>query len=245
MNEKNIIVEVKNLTKVFKNNIAVNKISFDVTKNQVFGILGPNGSGKTTTLRMMTTILSPTSGEIFIEGKDYKIDPQQIRLDIGYVPQKDALYGNLTCYENLDLFFSAYPYSDNRKNRILEVLDEVDLLDVKNRLARDLSGGMAKRLSIACAIVHKPKVVFFDEITMGLDPVARNNIWKLVRKLKDHSTVIMTTHYMDEAEELCEELIIMSSGSIIARGNPQEIVKKYHAKGLHEVITLIAKEQDV
>jgi len=239
------IVEAKNLIKVFSaGNVAVNSISFDVDKNQVFGILGPNGSGKTTTLRMLTTILDPTNGEIRIEGVDYNADPQKIRLDIGYVPQKDALYGNLTCHENVDLFFSAYPYSENRKNRIREVLEQVDLLEVKNRLAKNLSGGMAKRLSIACAIVHKPKVIFFDEITMGLDPVARNNIWSLIRKLKEHATIVMTTHYMDEAEELCDELIIMAEGAIIAEGNPKEIINKYQAKGLHEVISQISKEHN-
>lgn len=245
MNKERPVIEVKDLTKVFSSgNVAVNSISFEVQKNQVFGILGPNGSGKTTTLRMLTTILDPTRGKIKIEGKDYKSDPQSIRLDIGYVPQKDALYGNLTCWENIDLFFSAYHYADNRKNRIQEVFEEVNLWGVKDRLVKNLSGGMAKRLSIAAAIVHKPKVVFFDEITMGLDPVARNNIWTMVKNLREHSTVIMTTHYMDEAEELCDNLIIMAEGSIIARGKPVEIIKRYKAKGLHEVITQISKEQD-
>lgn len=245
MQSHNSVIEVKELTKVFAaGNVAVNSIDFAVMKNEVFGILGPNGSGKTTTLRMLTTILNPTSGDIKIEGQDYRANSQKIRLDIGYVPQKDALYGNLTCYENIDLFFAAYPYSDNRSSRIKEVLEQVNLWDVKNRLVKNLSGGMAKRLSIAAAIVHKPKVVFFDEITMGLDPVARNNIWSLIRKLKEHATVVMTTHYMDEAEELCDELIVMAEGTIIARGRPKEIIKKYQAKGLHEVITQISKEHD-
>ncbi len=239
------IVKVKDLTKIFSaGNIAVNSISFEVEQNKVFGILGPNGSGKTTTLRMLTTVLSPTSGEIFIEHHNYNTDQQKIRLDIGYVPQKDALYQNLNVYENVDIFFAAYPYEGDRKKRIREVLDDVNLWDSRKVYARRLSGGMAKRLSIAAAIVHKPKVVFFDEVTMGLDPVARGNIWELVRSLKKTSTVIMTTHYMDEAEELCDELIIMAEGSIISRGNPKEIIKKFNTKGLQDVITSIAKEHD-
>lgn len=239
------IVEVKDLTKVFSaGNIAVNSISFDVEKNSVFGILGPNGSGKTTTLRMLTTILQPTDGQIIIEGEGYKTNPQKIRLDIGYVPQKDALYQHLTVWENVDCFFAAYPYKDDRKARIKKVLEDVDLWEARGMFARRLSGGMAKRLSIAASIVHKPHVVFFDEVTMGLDPVARGNIWNLVRKLKKDSTVVMTTHYMDEAEELCDDLIIMAEGSIIARGEPTQIIKKFNAKGLQEVITKIAKEHD-
>ncbi len=230
------IVKVKNLSKHFKEKKAVNKISFEVKKNSIFGILGPNGSGKTTTLRMLTTLLAPTAGSIEIEEMNYKIAGKSIRKDIGYVPQKDALYANLTVWENIDLFFNAYKYDCNRKERIIEALKKVDLLETKNTLAKNLSGGMAKRLSIGCAIVHNPKIVFFDEVTMGLDPVARERIWDLIRELQTHTTVIMTTHYMDEAESLCDQLIIMRNGKIIAEGNPQEIIHQYNVKNLHEVM---------
>lgn len=234
-------IKVKNLSKVFGRVVAVNQIDFEVEPNKIFGILGPNGSGKTTTLRMLATILAPTSGEIIIKDLSYKDNAQNIRKKIGYVPQKDALYSSLTVWENVDLFFSAYAYEGDRKQRISQILKRVNLLEKKNVLAGGLSGGMAKRLSIACAIAHKPKVIFFDEVTMGLDPHSRQSIWSLVKELKESATVVMTTHYMDEAEKLCDELIIMKEGSIIADGAPEAILKKFKVENLDMVFAEINK----
>ncbi len=235
------IISVKNLCKTFGDKRAVDKISFDIQENTIFGILGPNGSGKTTTLRMLTTILSPTSGSIKIDCLNYYKDSQKIRYNIGYVPQADALYKNLSVWDNVDFFFSAYHYVGNHRERINEVLRDVGLYEVRKNLAKNLSGGMLKRLSIACAIAHKPKIVFFDEVTMGLDPVARQTVWDLLNNLKKSSTVVMTTHYMDEAEELCDELVIMSQGKIIDAGKPKEVIKKYEAENLHDVFVTISK----
>ncbi|MFA5158530.1 MAG: ABC transporter ATP-binding protein [Patescibacteria group bacterium] len=241
-----LIIKVDNLTKVFSaGNVAVNSISFEVLRHQVFGILGPNGSGKTTILRMLATVLEPSNGSIVIDGLDYIRDQQTIRSSIGYVPQRDALYPNLTAWENIDIFFSAYPYNGDRKKRIEKILKKVDLWDSRNIFVRRLSGGMTKRLSIAIAIVHDPRVIFFDEVTMGLDPVARSNIWGLVNKLKKHSAIVMTTHYMDEAEQLCDNLIIISGGSIIANGKPEKITHNFKAKNLHEVIVMVVKGGNV
>lgn len=236
------IIEVNNLTKVFDGNkIAVNSISFTVKKNSVFGLLGPNGSGKTTTLRMLTTILHPTSGEIKIGALAQGDAKQKIRNEIGYVPQQNALYSSLTLWENVELFFAAYTYDGDRKARIEQVLKRVDLLGEKDTLAGNLSGGMAKRLSVACAIAHKPKIIFCDEVTMGLDPNSRYAIWDLIRELKKTSTVVLTTHYMDEAQKLCDELIILREGAIIATGSPNSILKQFKATNLDEVFEEISR----
>ncbi|MFA7244041.1 MAG: ABC transporter ATP-binding protein [Patescibacteria group bacterium] len=235
----NTVIKTSGLTKIFGTKKVVSGISFEVLKNTIFGILGPNGSGKTTTLRMLATILSPTSGSIEIEGLDYINNAQEIRQNIGYVPQKDALYLNLSVWENVDFFFSAYKYDGNRNERISETLKMVDLLGSKAKLVKNLSGGMAKRLSIACAIVHKPQILFFDEATMGLDPVAREKIWQLTFELKKTATIITTTHYMDEAQTLCDQLIILREGKIIIEGSPEQIIARHRAKNLQEVLANI------
>lgn len=238
------ILEVIDLVKIFDNKVAVNKVNFEVEKNSVFGLLGPNGSGKTTTLRLILTSLTPNSGSIRINDFPYNGKHEhKIKHIIGYVPQKDALYPDLTIKENIDLFFSAYSYQGDRKKRIEEVVKLVNLTAEKDKLCRNLSGGMLKRASIACALVHKPEIILFDEVTVGLDPQSRYQIWDLVRMLKKDSTVIMTTHYMDEAEELCDEIIIMDNGNLYETGSPKELVLKHNAKDLNEAMLKISKQK--
>jgi len=241
-----ITLEVENLVKRFGKKFAVNSISFSVGENCVFGLLGPNGSGKTTTLRLLATTLEKTSGKIKIGKSLYnRKNENKIRHMIGYVPQRDALYPDLTVWENIDLFSSAYSYKTDRIKRIDEVLDQVNLNDFKNILCRDLSGGMAKRVSIACALVHSPSIILFDEITVGLDPQSRYQIWSLVRQLKKHATVIMTTHYMDEAAELCDEIVIMQSGKICAAGTPKELISKFKVENLDDVMLMASEIKNV
>jgi len=241
------IISVSNLTKVFGGKtVAVNEISFEIEKNTIFGLIGPNGSGKTTTQRMLTTILQPTSGTIKYKNHDLENgDINNIRRIIGYVPQGESLYGDLTIGENLDIFSRPFGLSNNkRQQRFDELLEKLKLKDRKNDLVKNLSGGLIKRVSIAVSLVHEPEVLFFDEITNGLDSTTRIHIWQLLKDLKKTSTIIFTTHYLDEAENLCDKIAIMFEGKILELDEPQTIIKKYKSKNLNEVMSqIISKEQ--
>jgi len=240
------VIEVKNLSKIFNNNtVAVNGISFDVRENEVFGLIGPNGSGKTTIQRMLATILEPTSGIIRYYGKELsETDANRIREVIGYVPQGACLYGDLTVAENLDIFSKPYRLENSQRiKNISNLIKNLGLEERKNTLVKNLSGGLAKRASIAIALVHEPKILFLDEATMGLDPNSRYEIWKLTEDLKKKTTIVFTTHYMDEAEKLCDRLAILSQGKILELDLPQKILSKYQAKNLNEVIAQIIKKE--
>jgi len=235
------IIEVKKLKKYFGRTRAVDDISFAVEKGEIFGFLGPNGSGKTTTLRMLSTILKPTAGEIKILEKNIKDDIHKIKSEIGYIPQKESLYMDLTVRENLEFFNMGYNLADDLlKKKIEEVLGILELTDKSDTLARTLSGGYLKRLSIAVELVHNPQILICDEITIGLDPVLRHNIWEVLKKLKKHSTIIFTTHYLEEAEELCDRVALMSGGRILCIGKPREIADSFKAKNLNHVFAKLA-----
>jgi len=241
------IIKVENLTKIFNHKtVAVSDVSFEIEKNTIFGLIGPNGSGKTTTQRMLTTILRPTSGIVKYKNHDLENgNINDIRRMIGYVPQGESLYGDLTVNENLDIFSRPFGLSnEKRQKRFDELLDKLKLKDRKNDLVKNLSGGLAKRVSIACSLVHEPEILFFDEITNGLDSSTRLHIWQLLKELKKTSTIIFTTHYLDEAENLCDKIAIMFEGKILELDEPHTIIKKYKSKNLNEVMTqIIAKEQ--
>jgi len=240
-------LEIKNLSKIFdKGFVAVDGISFSVNENEVFGLIGPNGSGKTTTQRMLTTILSPTSGEIKFGSRIIatEADRYWMRYRIGYVPQGDCLYRDLTIDENLEIFAAPYKMSEKQKKDNIELLlDQLDITGRRKSLVRNLSGGLAKRASIAAALVHNPKIVFFDEVTMGLDPNSRYQIWKLIKELKKTATIVFTTHYMDEAEELCDRMAILSKGCILEIESPEKIIAKYKAKDLNHVLGEIIEKE--
>jgi len=240
-----MVIEVKNLKKNFGKLKAVKGISFAVEENEIFGLLGPTGSGKTTTQRMLCTVLTPSGGTIKYHNQ--KISAENIdgiRRIIGYVPQGECLYGDLTIEENLRFFAAPYRLSKEKiSSRIRELLVLLDLTERKGDLVKNLSGGLNKRASIAAALVHNPEILFLDEVTMGLDPNSRYHIWQLIRELKKHTTIVLTTHYMDEAEDLCDRIAILSKGEIVELDSPENIIRKYDSKDLNQVIGKVIEEE--
>ncbi len=222
------IIQVQNLVKKYNGLTAVDGISFEVGQGESFGFLGPNGAGKTTTINILCTLLSATDGKAFVNGYDCKKNPSDVRASIGLVFQEYTLDNDLTAYENLK--FHCYLYNMRRKEseeRIGEILNVVDLYDRKDDLVKRFSGGMKRRLEIARGLLHRPKVLFLDEPTLGLDPQTRQKIWAFINDLrkKENITVFLTTHYMDEAE-VCDRIAIIDHGKIITCGTPDELKKK-------------------
>jgi ABC-2 type transport system ATP-binding protein len=223
-----VILKVSNLSKSYDGKPAVDDISFDVKKGEVFGILGPNGAGKTTTLEMIETMRSIDKGKITIDGLDVATQPQQVKKIIGVQPQSPAFQDKQKLFEIIEMFAAAYAERVNAQ----VFLDEVQLGEKANSYAEQLSGGQRQRLSIATALVHSPKVFFLDEPTTGLDPQARRNLWELITMVKDRGvTVILTTHYLDEAELLCNRVAIMDNGKIIALDTPRNLIKQLLSRG--------------
>jgi ABC-2 type transport system ATP-binding protein len=222
------ILTVTDLRKVYDDNVAVDGISFEVHKGEIFGILGPNGAGKTTTLEMIETLREIDGGTAKIDGIDVAESPDAIKRIIGVQPQTPAFQDKQKLHEIIELFSAAYGERVNPQ----EFLDDVQLGEKANAYAEQLSGGQRQRLSIATALVHSPKVFFLDEPTTGLDPQARRNLWDLIREVRDRGvTVIMTTHYLDEAELLCDRVAIMDQGKIIALDTPQNLIKQLLKRG--------------
>jgi ABC-2 type transport system ATP-binding protein len=221
-----VAIAVGNLTKSFNGLVAVAGISFSVPEGELFGLLGPNGAGKTTTINMLSTLLKPTSGGAEVAGFDISRDRDSVRKSIGIVFQEPALDTKLTGRENLEFHAMMYGLGkEKRRQRIREVLDLVELEDKKDVLVEDYSGGMKRRLEIARGLVHWPKVLFLDEPTLGLDAQTRRNIWDYIKKLNRESgvTIILTTHYMEEADFLCDRVAIMDHGEFVALGLPAKL----------------------
>ena len=219
------IIEVKNLTKEYKSLKAVDDLSFDVYEGEILGLLGPNGSGKSTTINTILSLLNFSKGSIKIMGKEMTPDLYEVKKEIGVVFQEVAVVEELNVYDNIDYFCGLY-ISDRklRKEYIQDALELVGLEEFQKYMPKQLSGGLLRRLNIACGIAHKPKIIFLDEPTVAVDPQSRNNIIEGIRTLRDRgATIVYTTHYMEEVEMLCDRIIILDKGHIIAEGTLDEL----------------------
>ena len=222
----NQAIEVMKLTKQFGDFIAVNEVSFTVETGEIFGLLGPNGAGKTTLIRMMTTLTPPTSGQAIVGGHDVVSDADGVRHAIGVIPQALTSDPELTARENIGIHAKLYGVpAARRKVLITELLEAVNLTPFADKLVGSFSGGMRRRLEIARGLVHSPKILFLDEPTTGLDPVSRTGVWEMIRKLKEGSnlTILLTTHYMDEADRLCDRIAIVDHGLLVALDSPTRL----------------------
>jgi len=238
------VVQLRGLTKHFGSVKAVDDASFDIEAGEIFGILGPNGSGKTTTIRMLCGLLLPTSGTASVAGFDVSKEPEQVKLHIGYMSQAFGLYKDLTVEENLRFYGGLYELESELPARIEWAIERMRLSEVRSRLAATMSGGQKQRLALACALLHRPPVLFLDEPTAGVDPGARRLFWQIIRSLaEENTTIIVTTHYMDEAEHF-DRLAFMSRGHVIATGTPAEVKKSFGENLSLEDIFVRLQEQD-
>jgi len=235
-----IAVEVKDLVKRFGDFCAVDRVSFSVRRGEIFGFLGPNGAGKSTTIRMLCALLLPTSGRATLGGLDLATSAEAIRKNIGYMSQRFSLYDDLTVAENIDFFSGIYQVPAGRREERKEyVLAMADLRDRRDTMTRLLPGGLKQRLALGCAILHQPPILFLDEPTSGVDPIARRTFWSLIYQLSDEGhTVFVSTHYMDEAE-YCHRLALMYRGRIIALGAPPELKDQLRS---HTLLNLVSSD---
>ncbi|MBL4976715.1 ABC transporter ATP-binding protein [Bacillus halotolerans] len=224
----NSVALIENLKKQYTNKTAVDGISFEVKESEVLGLLGPNGAGKSTTIHILSGVLSATSGNVTILGHNVKNSAKKMKKGIGIVPQDIAIYEDISAEQNVRFFASLYSLKGKElKTRVKEALELVQLYDRKDDKPKTFSGGMKRRLNIACAIAHQPKLIIMDEPTVGIDPQSRNHILESIKLLKEKgASIIYSTHYMEEAEAIADRIMIMNEGKIIANGTKDELYKK-------------------
>jgi len=231
-------IEVENLTKRFGDFCAVDRISFSVGHGEIFGLLGPNGAGKSTLIRMMTTLITPTDGTVRIDGCDVIRDSDGVRRAIGVIPQAMTSDLDLTAFENMQIFAKLYGLTGREARPVIEgLLEAVDLVPWRDKPLKMFSGGMRRRLEIARGLVHAPKIFFLDEPTTGLDPVSRTAVWEMLAKLRKERdlTILMTTHYMDEADKLCDRIAIVDHGKLVALDSPLKLKASVPGRNVIEV----------
>lgn len=236
------IISTHNLTRRFGNFTAVDQISFDVAKGEIFGFLGANGAGKTTAMRMLTGLLIPTEGKATVAGFDIYSESEQIKKQIGYMSQKFSLYEDLTVIENIRLYGGIYGLSDRQiRLKTDQLIEMLQMKEQQNKKIGSLPLGWKQKLAFSVALIHEPKIIFLDEPTGGVDPIMRRQFWEQIYKVSaDGTTVFVTTHYMDEAE-YCDRISIMVDGRIDALGTPTRIKEKYHAENIEDAFIKLAR----
>ena len=232
-------IETKNLTKKFKEKTAVNGINLKINEGELFALLGTNGAGKTTTIKMLSTLILPTDGEIKINGLDIINDRQKIKEILNVSPQETAIAPNLSVKENLEFMAGVYQIS-NKEEKIDELVKIFKLEEVLKQKAKTLSGGWQRKVSIAISLINNPKILFLDEPTLGLDVIARKELWKIIEDLKGKITILLTTHYMEEAESLSDRIGIMANGKLIDVGTSEELIKKAGTSNFEDAFVKIA-----
>ena len=243
MMDKDTVISVKDLTKKFGNFTAVNNITLQVRRGEIFGFLGANGAGKTTAMRMLCGLSYPTSGSGTVAGYDISSDTEEIKRHIGYMSQKFSLYENLTVWENLNLFATIYGMPSIKiREEIDKAFETLGMKDLRNVLVKEIPLGWKQKLTFTAATLHMPDIVFLDEPTGGVDPATRRKFWEMIyRASSDGMTIFITTHYLDEAE-YCHRISIMVDGSIKALDSPEGLKQKYHADTMDEVFRIVAKD---
>lgn len=235
-------IETKNLCKSYKSLMAVNKLNLTVNEGELFSLLGVNGAGKTTTIKILCGLTKESDGEAFICGKSIDTNRDEIKRIINVSPQETAVAPNLTVRENLELIAGIYGYTgDSLVKRVEEVTEQFSLEEVMSQRAKTLSGGWQRRLSIAMAIISEPKVLFLDEPTLGLDVLARRELWRVIKGLKGSVTIVLTTHYMEEAQELSDRIGIMAKGKLLTVDTPQKLMEKTSSQSIEEAFVKIAE----
>lgn len=238
-------VSTRELTRRFGSLTAVAGLTLDIQRGEIFGLLGPNGSGKTTTIRMLCGLLEPTEGTASVAGIDIRTAPEQVKTKIGYMSQRFGLYEDLTVAENLEFYGGIYGLGGSaRTERLSEIVRFLGLGNRLRQLAGQLSGGWKQRLALGCALLHRPPVLFLDEPTAGVDPAARRNFWAAIRDLAAAgTTVLVTTHYMDEAER-CDRLAMLSLGRLIALGTPGEVARQVGGRTLEDAYVILQERDE-
>jgi len=240
-----ITIKANNLTKKFGDNIVVNNLNLEIEEGEIFGLVGPDGAGKTTTMRLLTAILEPTGGEAWIDGHHIIKDSESLKEKIAYMPQRFGLYEDLTVIENINFYADIYGVLElERKPQIERLLGFTNLRAFTNRLARNLSGGMKQKLGLACALIHKPRVLFLDEPTNGVDPVSRRDFWQILYQLlKEKVTIFFSTAYLDEAER-CKRIGLIHKGNLLKYDIPSNIKREKNTSSLEEAFIKIITEYE-